>query len=187
MRFGFMLMAYSRFTSLPLIITGTFLSFPTFTSSVPQSVVIPGIFANSCIALVVPFRRESVMNTVSLDAFLLTISATATTSFKFSTFDCNTTTPISPLKPRGDIVSRFSKLIDWKDNLYISSLLSKENSPVSILRTPHRNRFVLSKAETVTKGTQEESDTDTIFPLTCAKQVKGNKNNINTTQMHFIS
>lgn len=115
------------------------------------------------------------MNTVSLDAFLLTISATATTSFKFSTFDCNTTTPISPLKPRGDIVSRFSKPIDWKDNLYMFPLLSKENSPVSILRTPPRKRFVLSKAETVTKGTQEESDTDTIFPLTCAKQVKGNK------------
>ena len=74
-----------------------------------------------------------------------------------------------------------------KDNLYMFLLLSKENSPVSILRTPPRNRFVLSKAETVTKGTQEESDTDTIFPLTCAKQVKGNKNNINTTQMYFIS
>ena len=25
------------------------------------------------------------------------------------------------------------------------------------------------------------------FPLTCAKQVKGNKNNINTTQMYFMS
>ena len=121
MRLGLRLIAYSLFTSLPLITIGTFLSLPTFTSSVPQSVVIPGNFANNCIALTVPLRRESVINIVSFDAFLLTISATTTTSF-----------------------SSFSK-------------------------------------EKFAEGVLVESDTDTTFPFTCAKQVKGNKNNINTS------